>query len=270
MYYDPLLAKVIAHAPTREQAARLLARALAGELVVDPVSWLTQPGPWDIPTVADRVADHIERSWGRPVLVCGHSTGGAIALQLAVRRPAAVLGLVLVDTGAHMRGHGDVSAILDRIQRDWGDDLRAAVLDRSFQCPLSPEVRAGYLEWAAALDPRAVYGVLASQRDLDLTADLAAVRQPAAVVHGRHDRARPPQQGADGRPHVKRIRFERVCRRHYMGKHIVIDSDQRGNPSAEHGVIVDRQNPNHEFVPVFLVNGIFVSKRERRAPEDTA
>jgi pimeloyl-ACP methyl ester carboxylesterase len=174
-----------------------LARALAGELVVDPVSWLTQPGPWDIPAVADRVADHIERSWGRPVLVCGHSTGGAVALQLAVRRPAAVLGLVLVDTGAHMRGHGDVGAILDRIQRDWGDDLRAAVLDRSFRYPLSPEVRAGYLEWAAALDPRAVYGVLASQRDLDLTADLAAVRQPAAVVHGRHDRARPSQLGRE-------------------------------------------------------------------------
>src|ERR1700722_8871716 len=45
-----------------------LAQALAGELVVDAVSWLTQPGPWDIPAVADRVADHIERSWGRPVL----------------------------------------------------------------------------------------------------------------------------------------------------------------------------------------------------------
>jgi propionyl-CoA carboxylase alpha chain len=29
IYYDPMLAKVIAHAPTREQAARLLARALA-------------------------------------------------------------------------------------------------------------------------------------------------------------------------------------------------------------------------------------------------
>jgi acetyl/propionyl-CoA carboxylase alpha subunit len=29
MYYDPMLAKVIAHAPTREQAARLLGRALA-------------------------------------------------------------------------------------------------------------------------------------------------------------------------------------------------------------------------------------------------
>jgi 3-oxoadipate enol-lactonase len=174
-----------------------LAGALAGELVVDPVSWLTQPGPWDIPAVADRVAHHIESSWGRPVLVCGHSTGGAIALQLAIRRPATVLGLVLVDTGAHMRGHADVGAILDRIRLNWGEELRAAVLDRSFQSPLRPDVRAEYLEWAAALDPKAVYDVLASQRDLDLTADLAGIGQPAVVVHGRHDRARAPQQGRE-------------------------------------------------------------------------
>ena len=141
-----------------------LAEALAGELVVDPFSWLTQPGPWDIPAVAERVADHIETSWGRPVLV---------------------------------RGHADVGAILDRIRLNWGEELRAAVLDRSFRSPLSPEVRAGYLEWAAALDPQAIYDVLASQRDLDLTPDLAGVRQPAVVVHGRHDRARPPQQGRE-------------------------------------------------------------------------
>jgi pimeloyl-ACP methyl ester carboxylesterase len=103
-----------------------LARALAGEITVDPVSWLTEPGPWDIPAIAERVADHIDRRWHGPVLVCGHSTGGAIALQLAIRRPAAVSGLVLVDT-----------------------------------------------------------------------ADLAKVTLPAVVVHGRHDRARPPEQGRE-------------------------------------------------------------------------
>jgi 3-oxoadipate enol-lactonase len=174
-----------------------LSQALAGQVAVDPVSWLTQPGPSDIPAVAERVARHIDQNWGRPVLVCGHSTGGAIALQLAVRRPAAVLGLVLVDTGAHMRGHGDVGAILDRIQADWGEELRAAVLDRSFRVPLSPEVRAEFLQWAATLSRQAVYDVLASQRDLDLTSHLADVRQPVVVVHGRHDRARPPQQGRE-------------------------------------------------------------------------
>jgi pimeloyl-ACP methyl ester carboxylesterase len=174
-----------------------LAAALAGQVTVDPVSWLTGPGPWDIPSVADRVAGHIAAHWGRPVLVGGHSTGGAIALQLAVSHPTAVAGLLLVDTGAHMKGHGDVGAILDRVRTGWGEDLRAAVLDRSFHRPLDPGVRAGYLRWAAACDPRAVYDVLASQRDLDLTSRLAVLPQPAIVVHGQYDRARPPDQGRE-------------------------------------------------------------------------
>jgi 3-oxoadipate enol-lactonase len=174
-----------------------LAAALAGEVTVDPVSWLTEPGPWDIPAVAGRVARHIDRRWGRPVLVCGHSTGGAIALQLAVTRPDAVAGLLLVDTGAHMKGHGDVGPILERIRTGWSEELRAAVLDRSFHRPLEPPVRAGWLAWAAACEPRAAYDVLASQRDLDLTGQLAGVAGPAIVVHGRYDRARPPDQGCE-------------------------------------------------------------------------
>jgi 3-oxoadipate enol-lactonase len=174
-----------------------LAGALAGEVTVDPVSWLTEPGPWDIPAVASRVARHIGARWGRPVLVCGHSTGGAIALQLAVTRPEAVAGLLLVDTGAHMRGHGDVGPILERIRTSWSEELRAAVLDRSFHQPLDPPVRSEYLRWAAACEPRAAYDVLASQRDLDLTGQLAAVRCPAIVVHGQYDQARPPDQGRE-------------------------------------------------------------------------
>lgn len=174
-----------------------LARALAGEVTVDPVSWLTGPGPWDIPSIAERVADHISDRWHRPVLVCGHSTGGAIALQLAIARPDAVAGLVLVDTGAHMHGHGDVDAILERIRTDWSEQLRAAVLDRSFLTPLAPEVRNDFLAWAAAVDQQAVYDVLASQRDLDLTSELTTITQPTVVVHGQHDRARPPEQGRE-------------------------------------------------------------------------
>jgi len=174
-----------------------LAEALAGQVTVEPFSWLTMPGPWDIPAVADRVASHIGQRHGRPVLVCGHSTGGAIALQLAASHPEAVLGLVLADTGAHMRGHGDVDAILGRITSDWGDELRAAVLDRSFHVPPRPPDRAAFLQWAATLSQQAVYDVLASQRDLDLTGVLAGITRPAVVLHGLHDRARDPAQGEE-------------------------------------------------------------------------
>jgi len=174
-----------------------MTRALAGEVDVVPFSWLTQPGPWDVPSVAERVAGHLAENWSGPVIVCGHSTGGVIALHLAVRHPALVGGLVLVDTGAHMHGHGDVDAILQRVKENWGEDLRAAVLDRSFRDPLDDEARAGFLEWAAAVSQQATYDVLASQRGLDLTGELAGVTQPAIVVHGRYDRARPPEQGRE-------------------------------------------------------------------------
>ena len=174
-----------------------MARALAGEVVVAPFSWLTQPGSWDIPSVAERVARHIEENWQCPVIVCGHSTGGAIALQLAIRHPGLVRGLILVDTGAHMHGHGDVDAILRSVKDNWGEELRAAVLDRSFRVPLDNEARAGFLRWAAAVSQQATYDVLASQRDLDLTGELAGVTQPAIVMHGRYDRARPPEQGRE-------------------------------------------------------------------------
>ncbi|MQY17712.1 alpha/beta fold hydrolase [Nocardia macrotermitis] len=175
----------------------LLDHELAGRPRVDRYSWLTEPGPWDIPAISGRIARHIERTHGGPVLVCGHSTGGAITLHLAATHPSVVRGLILIDTGAQMRGHGDVEAIIARVRDDWGEDLRAAVLDRSFHTPPEPEVRAELLRWAATVDRQAVLDVLTSQRDLDLTADLPRITQPAMVIHGRHDRARDPDHGRD-------------------------------------------------------------------------
>lgn len=167
-----------------------LAEELAGEVTVDAVSWLTEPGPWDIPTVADRIA----RRLGAPALVLGHSTGGAIAMRLALDHPTLVSGLILANTGAHMRGHGDVDRILATMATDWGPELRAAVLDRSFATPLAPSDREELLAYAATIPVEAALEVLRSQRDLDLTARLAELRCPVTIVHGVLDRARTVEQ----------------------------------------------------------------------------
>ena len=53
----------------------------------------------------------------------------------------AMFSTMAFDTGAHMRGHGDVDAILTALATDWGPRLHAGVLDRSFATPPDPAVR---------------------------------------------------------------------------------------------------------------------------------
>ena len=176
---------------------RPLAERLAGQVEFDAVSWMTDPGPWDLGTVADRIAAHLPRRHGAPVIVLGHSTGGAIALRLAAGHAGLVAGLLLVDTGAHMRGHGDVDAILAALATDWGPRLHARVLDRSFATPLDPAFRDELLDYAATGPTEAALDALRSQRDLDLTPGLAELDCPVTVLHGRHDPTRTPDQARE-------------------------------------------------------------------------
>ncbi|MFK4481688.1 alpha/beta fold hydrolase [Curtobacterium sp. AB7] len=168
----------------------LLDRELGDAVEVDVVPWLTGPGPWTVSDIARTVAGRIEsRSLG-PVCLCGHSTGGAIALELALERPDLVAGLLLTGTGASMTGHGDVDAIIRRVDVDWGASLRADVLDRSFAEPLPPELRRRWLTWSDAVRQDAVAAVLASQAAVDFRPRLTDLAVPTHVVHGVHDRAR--------------------------------------------------------------------------------
>ncbi|GAB3562028.1 hypothetical protein GCM10027445_01840 [Amycolatopsis endophytica] len=167
-----------------------LAAGVAGTVDVDAVDWMGGPGPWRIGDVADFVAARIEQRHGGPVLVAGHSTGGAIALALAAARPDLVSGLLLANTGAHMRGHGDVDRILGTIANGWGPRLHAAVLDRSFAEPVPAEVRDVLLAYAAGVPRAAALEVLRSQRDEDLTPLLPGITCPVTLLHGVHDRAR--------------------------------------------------------------------------------
>ncbi|ROS77948.1 3-oxoadipate enol-lactonase [Curtobacterium sp. PhB130] len=168
-----------------------LAVELGTAAEIDAVPWLTEPGPRTIAEIAESIARRIgDLHAGGPVLVCGHSTGGAIAMQLALEHPDLVSGVLLVDTGAHMGGHGDVAAILRRVDDDWGEDLRAAVLDRSFADALDPMLRREWLAWASTVQQTAVRAVLASQAALDLRARLPLLTVPTSIVHGARDRAR--------------------------------------------------------------------------------
>jgi pimeloyl-ACP methyl ester carboxylesterase len=160
---------------------------LAARTPLSTVDWMASGRPADIPALASRIAgDRPE-----PSVVLGHSTGGAIALQLALEHPAAVAGLMLVDTGASMAGHGDVDGLLTMIRTQWGPALWRGLLDRSFASPPDEQTMTALLDYAGGCSAEVTYEVLASQRVLDFTPRLAEIAVPVTVVHGEFDRARP-------------------------------------------------------------------------------
>jgi pimeloyl-ACP methyl ester carboxylesterase len=75
------------------------------------------PGePDSIAAFADAVAAELESRELRDVVLCGHSMGGAVALELALRQEPRVAAIALLSSGARLRVG---PAIFDALERDF-------------------------------------------------------------------------------------------------------------------------------------------------------
>jgi 3-oxoadipate enol-lactonase len=152
------------------------------------LNWLETEGPHDLDSIAARIVATIA---DRPrVILTGHSLGTPLAVLTALRDPARVAGLVLSNSGANTKGHGDVDGIVKRIRDAWGPAFWDAFVTRCFhrrpEGPLLDEV----LGYPARVSQDAVIEAIRSQQATDLLPVLGALDRPTAVVHGEHDSAR--------------------------------------------------------------------------------
>lgn len=77
----------------------------------------TTPGePASIEELADAVGAELHERNLRNVVLCGHSMGGAVALELALRRQSGVRAIVMLSSGAKLRV---APAILAAIEEDF-------------------------------------------------------------------------------------------------------------------------------------------------------
>jgi len=173
-------------------------------------------------TMADLASDYagaLEEGFGGPVDVLGISTGGSIALQLAVDRPRLVRRLVVAGAAYRLSEHGrtfqrraaELSASGDRrgLARMQASDVADSRLGRRI---------AGGLLWLAGplfikrgWDPADMIATIEAEDSFDVGERLDEISAPTLVVGGGRDRFYPPElfrETADRIPNARLRLYE--------------------------------------------------------------
>lgn len=155
--------------------------ALPGHPDGDPLRTVEELAEW----VSGAIAEH---AGGRAIL-CGNSLGAAIALQAALRYPAAVTDLILIGAGARLRV-GD--AVFEMIEKRWPaciDDLIALSVDAACPQEIRQRLRAMHLV-AGQASTRVDY---AACNAFDVMDEIGEIKQPTLIIVGSADRMTPPK-----------------------------------------------------------------------------
>jgi len=175
-------------------------------------------------SIADYAADAaalLRSEFGTPVDVVGTSTGGSIALRLAIDHPDVVDRLVIHSSAHRLGPEGQ------RIQREAADHARRGDWDRAARAlvalvrprrrtpkaafQLAEPLVARLLRQGAPEDPRDFVTLLEAEDVFDCADQLSAIEAPTLVVAGDADPAYAPalfERTADGIPGGRLVLLE--------------------------------------------------------------
>ena len=146
-------------------------------------------------TMADIAADYagaIEKDIGQPVMLHGTSTGGSVALQVAIDHPNLVQRLVLASAACRLSPFArQVQAEVARLTRE-GHARRASAYMMEVLAPRPLGYAARGLGWLAGGtfdvdDPSDMLVTISAEDSFDSEPDLGSVRAPTLVLGGAAD-----------------------------------------------------------------------------------
>lgn len=150
---------------------------------------------------------------GGPVVLGGHSMGGAITQTLALAAPADLRGVVLVGTGARLRVFPKLFELMARDYAEGVEFLNGHAWSPSADAALPAAGRRALLETRATV----TVGDFTACDGFDAMAAVAAIRLPALVIAGEDDRLTPPKYAEFLAASIPGARLVRIARAgHYL------------------------------------------------------
>lgn len=146
-------------------------------------------------TVVRRLVDALGRA---PVVIGGHSMGGAVAQHFALSSPDRTAGVVLVGTGARLRV---MPKIFELIDADYPAAVRF-VADVAVAPNAADAVRTAVHDQTLRTPARVLAGDFAACNVFDVMERLADIHAPTLVVCGAEDQLTPPKYAEFLRAHI--------------------------------------------------------------------
>jgi len=164
-----------------------------------------------------------------PFVLVGHSMGGGIALEFALRYPNRLAGLVLVGTGARLRV---APQIITGILSDFrGTTELLATWTHGDHA--DPNTLRLYLRRLREIDPQVIHDDFVACDTFDCMADLVRITAPTLVICGEADRMTP-------------VKFSRYLAEQIPGAQLVVV------PGAGHMVALEQPTVVAEAVGRFV------------------
>jgi len=163
------------------------------------------------------------------VVLVGHSMGGAIVLELALRAPSYVKGIVLVATGARLRV---TPRILEGIKADYMKTTKL-IVDYALS-PAAPDwLRKTALNELQLVRPEVVLGDFEACDKFDRMREVQRIGLPTLIICGSEDKLTP-------------VKYSEYLNRNISGSRLVVI---RG---AGHMVTIERPDQVNDEIEMFL------------------
>lgn len=136
---------------------------------------------------ADALKETFDNSGISPAFLVGHSMGGAIAMDFAMRYEALVQGIILIGTGARLKVYPD---ILEGILKDKEKTARM-IIDTAFSTAFPGKLKEKIFTEYMKTDAQTIFNDFTACDGFNVIGALNSLSVPALVICGKEDRFTP-------------------------------------------------------------------------------
>ncbi|MBW1730585.1 MAG: alpha/beta hydrolase [Deltaproteobacteria bacterium] len=185
----------------------------------------------DISAYAQWLTQVTEACFETPVVLMGHSMGGAICQKVALQRPDLIKALILVGTAPRLKV---APVFLEGLKKNFSDTVDA-IMKYAYSSSAPPIMLNQGAQLMKEVGQKALYNDFAACDRFDVRNEIHNIDLPTLIICGEEDKLTPPSLCKKLQEKIKQSKITII-------------------PAAGHMVMIEAHRPFNEAVSIFITS----------------